>query len=97
MAQSIPEIQEKLAPVFRSYGVSRATLFGSFAKGTATGRSDLDLLVDSRLRGLKFVGLMEAVRSAIQMPVDMFDVSHIETGSRLAQEIYATGVTIYEE
>lgn len=97
MAQSIPEIQEKLTPVFRAYGVSRATLFGSFAKGTATGTSDLDLLVDSRLRGLKFVGLMEAVRSAIQMPVDIFDVSHIETGSRLAQEIHATGVTIYEE
>ena len=34
------------------------------AKGTATEKSDLDLPVDSKLRGLKFVGFIEAVRQA---------------------------------
>ena len=35
------------------------------AKGTAAEKSDLDLLVDSKLRGLKFVGFIEAVRQAV--------------------------------
>ena len=35
------------------------------AKGTAAEKSDLDLLVDSKLRGLKIVGFIEAVRQAV--------------------------------
>ena len=57
MPQSLTDIQMVLAPVFAAYGISRAVLFGSVAKGTATEKSDLDLLVDSKLQGLKFCGL----------------------------------------
>ncbi len=97
MGQSIADITTTLTPVFHDYGISRAVLFGSVAKGTATDKSDLDLLVDSNLRGLKFVGFMEAVRRAVGMPVDILDVEHIEHGSRIDQEIHSTGVTIYEK
>lgn len=96
MTQRANEICAKLQPVFAGYGVSRAVLFGSIAAGTDTGSSDLDLLVDSGLRGLKFVGFMEAIRQAAGIPVDVFDVTHIEKGSRIEREIQATGVTIYE-
>ena len=91
------EMQRRLAPVFDRYGIARAVVFGSVAKGTATERSDLDLLVDSRLRGLRFVGFVEDVHQAAGIPVDVFDVSHIEPGSRIAREIRTTGVTIYEK
>lgn len=97
MVQNISDITAVLTPVFNSYGISRAVLFGSVAKGTATDKSDLDLLVDSKLHGLRFVGFMEAVRSAVGMPVDVFDVSHIENGSKIDREIHLTGVTIYEK
>lgn len=95
--QSINEIKGKLTPVFNAYGVRSAILFGSIAKGTATDKSDIDLLVDSRLKGLRFVGLMEDVCRAAQMPVDLLDVSHIEKGSPIDREIKSTGVTIYEK
>ena len=95
--QNISEIQTALTPVFVHYGILRAVLFGSQSNGTATEKSDLDLLVDSRLRGLKFVGFMEAVRQAVGIPVDIFDVSHIEKGSKIDREIRSTGVTIYEK
>jgi len=97
MAQSISDITTMLTPVFDDYGISRAVLFGSVAKGTATDNSDLDLLVDSKLRGLRFVGFMEAVRRAVGMPVDVFDIEHIENGSKIDEEIHSTGVTIYEK
>ena len=95
MLQTVNDARQMLAPVFDQYGVSKAVLFGSVAKGTATPKSDLDLLVQSDLKGLKFVGLIEAVREAAGMPVDVFDVTHIEQGSLIDQEIQATGVTIY--
>lgn len=97
MTRYITDIQSLLEPIFCLYGISRAVVFGSIAKGTATEKSDLDLLVDSKLRGLEFVGFMEAVHQAVGMPVDMFDVTHIEKDSRIDREIRATGVTIYEK
>ena len=89
MLQTVTDAKRVLAPVFDRYGVTWAVLFGSIAKGTATPKSDL--------KGLKFVGLIEAVREAAGMPVDVFDVSHIERGSLIDREIQATGVTIYEK
>ena len=97
MTHSISEIKAALLPVFRDYGIERAVLFGSVARETSTDNSDIDLLVDSGLHGLRFVGFMEAVRRAVSMPVDMFDVEHIEKGSRIEHEIMSTGVTIYEK
>ena len=97
MMQNVSDIQAVLTPVFDSYGISWAVLFGSVVRGNATEKSDLDLLVDSRLRGLRFVGFMEAVRQAAGMPVDVFDISHIEKDSKIDREIRSTGVTIYEK
>ena len=43
---TIPELLEILSPIFRANGVRKATLFGSYARGLATARSDVDLLVE---------------------------------------------------
>ena len=94
---TVAEIKTKLIPIFDAYGVQSATLFGSVAKGTATEHSDIDLMVDSGLKGLRFVGLMEAVHNAVLLPIDLLDVSHIEKGSKIDREIRETGVVIYEK
>ena len=57
----------------------------------------MDLLVDSNLRGLRFVGFMEEIRSAVDKEVDVFDITHIEKGSKIEEEIERTGVLLYEE
>lgn len=72
-------------------------MFGSYGKGTATKKSDVDLLVDSNLRGLKFVGFLDDVQTALGKEVDLFDVSHVQPGSLIDREIRETGVTIYEK
>lgn len=98
MHYSHARIKKCLTPVFRKYGVKRAILFGSYGKGTATEQSDVDLLVDSGLKGLRFVGLIEEVRTALDgKDVDMFDAAHIEKGSLIDSEIAETGVLLYEE
>lgn len=93
---AVETIERLLTPVFEQYQIRHAVLFGSFAKGTATEKSDVDLLVESGLHGLRFVGFTEAVRRAVNRPVDVFDVTHIEKNSRIEQEIRETGVTIYD-
>ena len=93
---SVDRIKNVLDPVFNKYSVKKATLFGSYAKGNADEKSDIDLLLDSGLRGLRFVELIEAIHSAVDKDVDVFDISHIVPGSRIQDEINRHGVTIYE-
>ena len=59
--------------------------------------SDIDILVDSGLRGLAFFGLLEGITSTLDVPVDLIDVSQIEKGSHIEMEIQQTGVPIYEQ
>ena len=92
---TVPELQSVLSPIFRANGVRKATLFGSYAKGVATARRDL--LVDSGLRGLAFFGLLEQVTEALDTPVDLIDVSQVETGSEIAREIQKSGVALFEQ
>ncbi len=90
------QIAQRLRSVFVGYNVSRATLFGSYSKDEATAASDIDLLVDSKLKGMAFVGLIEAIREALDdKPVDVLDVSHIVKGSKVDKEIESTGMLIY--
>ena len=44
---TIPEIKERLTPVLKEYDVKEAFLFGSYARGEATEKSDVDIRVDS--------------------------------------------------
>lgn len=94
---TVPQLQQLLTPVLAENGIKKAVLFGSYGKGVATEKSDVDLLVDSDLRGLRFVGLLEQVQRLLGKEVDLFDVRHIEAGSLIDQEIQATGVTVYEK
>jgi predicted nucleotidyltransferase len=91
----IDELQTRLAPVFSANGVKSAVLFGSYAKGSATSQSDIDILVDSGLRGFRFCGLVGRIRDALHKEVDVFDVTHIKPGSGMELEIRESGVRIY--
>ena len=42
----ISEIKKIVVPIAYSYGIKRLYLFGSYAKGTASEKSDVDLLVE---------------------------------------------------
>ena len=94
---TIEDIKNVLHPVFTKHCVKKAVLFGSYVKGNANNKSDVDLFLDSGLRGLKFVGLVEDVRMALDKEVDVFDKSHIIPHSRISTEISNDGVVIYEE
>ncbi len=91
------EIQQILNPVFSQYNIRKAILFGSYAKGTASERSDVDLFVDSGLKGLSFFGFLEDVVTALNKRVDMLDSSQVKIGSEVDLEIKESGMVIYEQ
>ena len=78
---TVTELRDTLSPIFAEHCARSAVLFGSYSKGETTERSDVDLLVDSGLCSLVFFGLLEGVVSALDVPVDMIDVSQVEQGS----------------
>ncbi len=94
---TIEQIKTTLAPIFRQNNVRKATLFGSYCKGTATARSDIDLLVDSGMHGMRFFGLLEDVCTSLDCPVDLIDTEDLIPNSQIDHEIRQTGVVIYEQ
>lgn len=94
---NIENIQTMLYPIFKKYNTNKAVLFGSYAKGIAKENSDIDIFVDSGLKGLRFFGLLEDVTNALNKDVDMIDISQIEKNSTIEKEIYSQGVLIYEK
>lgn len=72
-------------------------LFGSYAKGLAKINSDVDILVDSGLKGLAFYELLEDVVNSLGKDVEMIDVSQVIPNSDIDNEIKRTGVMIYGE
>ncbi len=94
---SYRDVQKTLDRVFQEYGVKKAILFGSYAKGDVSEKSDVDLYVESDLKGLSFVAFMEAVRGALGgKTVDLINKTHIKEGSKIEQEIMKTGIVVYE-
>lgn len=94
---TIEQIKARLEPVFMRYPVKKAVLFGSYVKGQASEKSDIDLLVDSGLRGLSFYGLLEDVVTQLDKPVDLLDTSQLISGSKIQSEIQKEGIVIYEQ
>ena len=93
---TVQQIQTMLNPIFSEYRVRRAVLFGSYAKGLAQERSDIDLLVDSGLKGMAFFGLLEDVVNALGKDVDLLDTTQVIPDSEVNREIARTGVVIWD-
>ena len=91
----IESIKQKCAAVFENYEVNFCYLFGSYAKGRAAENSDVDLLISANVRGLKFYGLVEEIRSALHKKVDVLDLNQLKDNLELTKEILQDGIKIY--
>ncbi|MEE9614759.1 MAG: nucleotidyltransferase family protein [Thermodesulfobacteriota bacterium] len=72
-SDQITKIKERLAGVLERNGVKKAALFGSIARGEATGESDIDLLVEfeGRKSLLDLSGLKLDVEDALGRKADV--------------------------
>lgn len=91
----LEDIVRKCTEVFERYEVSFCYLFGSYAKGKATQTSDVDLLISTNVKGLKFYGLVEEIRTALHKKVDVLDMNQLKENIELTEEIFKDGIKIY--
>ena len=89
------DIVKKCSEIFKKYDVNYCYLFGSYAKGKATPSSDVDLLISANIKGLKFYGLVEEIRTALHKKIDVLDFNQLNDNIELVNEILKDGVKIY--
>ena len=96
---TIEELKMILQDILKNFEVKKAILFGSYAKNTQTPRSDIDLVIDSdgKLLNIYFYGLLEDLVQRFQKNVDLFEISEIQKGSRIYNDIKKEGVVVYEK
>ena len=92
---TIDVIKEKCSEVFKDYNVTSCYLFGSYAKGNAKDNSDVDLLISTELKGLKYYDLVEKIRVSLHKKVDILDVAQLKDNMELLNEILKDGIKIY--
>ncbi len=88
-------IIERCKQVLDEYPVHYCVLFGSYAKGNAGESSDVDLLISSDVKGLKFYGLVEKLRNALHKKVDVLTIEQLKDNLELTNEILRDGIRIY--
>ena len=98
------QISMRVKPVLRKYGIKKAILFGSFATGRQTLKSDVDLVLiqDTDKRYFdRFEGILrdlyEAIRGRdievfIYTPEELDRISH----RKFIQSVLREGQVIYE-
>jgi predicted nucleotidyltransferase len=90
-------IKQTLSDVLGSKPVDFAYLFGSYAKGEADAKSDVDIMVSGAITGLEFFSLGGELERALHKNVDIIRLSDVGANQDLIREIMATGIRIYEK
>jgi predicted nucleotidyltransferase len=101
---TVDEVRESLSPVLRRYGVLKAIVFGSVARGEPSPHSDVDLIVVQRTDKRffdRYEGLFVDLNRAIpHRSVDVLIYTPVEMESMQRRRFIAAalreGVVIYE-
>lgn len=94
---TLDEIKNACKTVLDEYSVKYCILFGSYAKGLATEKSDVDLLISTDVTGLRFFGIAERLRNELHKKVDLLDLKQLSENHDLIDEILKDGVKVYEQ
>ena len=94
---TVSDIVQMIMPIVRASPVRRVILYGSYAKGTNTPESDVDLIIDSNgeLKGIDFFVLSAEIAKALPIKSDIFEYREIKPNSAMYNEIAKDGVVIY--
>src|SRR5690554_2992048 len=91
----VNQIKDALLPLTIKYDLNKIILYGSYAKGKQEPLSDIDLVVDGNIKGIKFFGLLEDVNNALVKSVDLIHLSQIDNNSEIYENIMK-GLVLYE-
>jgi len=95
---SVADIRTVVEPIVKDTKVEKIVLFGSYAKGTASEDSDIDLCLISNgaITGLAFYDLKSKFEDLFTVNIDLLPDLDIIPNSPVAKQISESGVVIYE-
>src|ERR1700722_3286259 len=88
-------IKKRVLPILKKHAVKRAAIFGSFARGDAKARSDVDLLIEYKTKDKSLFDLVDLkfeLEETLNRKVDLITYSSIYSGIR--KQILAEQVVI---
>ena len=98
---TINELRSIVAPIAKQHNVRSVYLFGSYARGSATSVSDVDLCVDApAMRGMFALGSLYAdLEDALRKELDLITLGSLKynTDSRFIENLRKDQVLLYEQ
>ena len=93
---NISEIQNKISPILKEYGVKRASVFGSVSRGEDGPKSDVDIMVSlGKPMGMfAYMNLIREIENKLGRKVDLVTENSINKFVR--PYIQSDLKTIYE-
>lgn len=87
----------KIIPILEKYGVEKASFFGSFVRGDANNKSDIDILIEPARGTTLFdmAGMQIDLQNNLKKPVDL--VTYNSINPRLKSYILKDEKVIYEK
>jgi predicted nucleotidyltransferase len=101
MVYTIDEIKERIRPVAEKYNLPAVYLFGSYARGEADEKSDVDIMVDLRGTSVKghfeYAGVYLDLTDRFDKEIDMIEEEVVLSGNdkRFAENIRKDMVRVY--
>lgn len=92
---TVSNIKKRSLPILRRHDVKRAAIFGSFARGEAKARSDVDLLIEYKSKNkslFDLVDLKSELENILGRKVDIITYNSIYW--RIREQILAEQVVI---
>ena len=92
---SIPRIRECIAPICKKYPIRKAYLFGSYARGNATEKSDVDLRIEGDIKSFFMLGgIYSELSDALGAELDL--LSRLPDSKAFRENLKKDEVLLYE-
>ena len=92
---SIPRIRECIAPICKKYPIRKAYLFGSYARGNATEKSDVDLRIEGDIKSFFLLGgIYSELSDALGTELDL--LSRLPESEAFKENLKKDEVLLYE-
>ena len=91
MIYTLQDIKTKILPIIVAYGIKAVYVFGSYARGTATEESDIDLLIDTTGTSLttmfRLGKLFDELQATLGKKIDLVTISALQQKHSMQSDV----------